>query len=255
MIAEREYNPFSLYGKTILVTGASSGIGKAIAIECSRMGAAVYITARNLERLNDTFASLEGTSGKHKLYQVDLLKKEDVDYLVAGVGMLDGIVLCAGIGLTLPFQFATREKFDDIFDTNFFAPIEVLRLLYKKKKINKSSSVVLMSSLGGTQIFSGGNSIYGASKAALNSIMKFCAKEFAPRLIRVNSICPGMVETPLIHRGTLSEEQLKADMERYPLKRYGKPEDIAYLAVYLLSGASSWVTGQSFVIDGGVSIK
>lgn len=255
MIAEREYNPFSLYGKTILVTGASSGIGKAIAIECSRMGAAVYITARNLERLNDTFASLEGTSDKHKLYQVDLLKKEDVDYLVAGVGMLDGIVLCAGIGLTLPFQFATREKFDDIFDTNFFAPIELLRLLYKKKKINKSSSVVFMSSLGGTQIFSGGNSIYGASKAALNSIMKFCAKEFAPRLIRVNSICPGMVETPLIHRGTLSEEQLKADMERYPLKRYGKPEDIAYLAVYLLSGASSWVTGQSFVIDGGVSIK
>lgn len=255
MIATGEYNPFSLLGKTILVTGASSGIGKAIAIECSRMGAAVYITARNKERLTNTFASLEGPDDKHKLYQADLLKKEDVDHLVAGVGMLDGIVLCAGIGLTLPFQFATREKFDDIFDTNFFAPIELLRLLYKKKKINRSSSVVLMSSLGGTHIFSGGNSIYGASKAALNSIMKFCAKEFAPRLIRANSICPGMVETPLIHRGTLSEEQLKADMERYPLKRYGKPEDIAYLAVYLLSGASSWVTGQSFVIDGGVSIK
>lgn len=255
MIAACEYNPFSLHDKTILVTGASSGIGRAIAVECSKMGAAVYITARNKDRLNGTFAILEGPKDRHRLYQADLLKKEDIDGLVTEAGVLDGVALCAGIGLTLPFQFATREKFDDIFDTNFFAPVELLRLLYKKKKINKGGSVVAMSSLGGTRIFSGGNSIYGASKAALDSIMKFCAKEFAPRRIRVNSICPGMVETPLIHRGTLSEGQLQADMERYPLKRYGRPEDIAYLAVYLLSSASSWVTGQSFVIDGGVSIK
>ena len=115
--------------------------------------------------------------------------------------------------------------------------------------------MVILSSLGGTQIYSGGNSIYGASKAALNAVMKFCAKEFAPRMIRVNSICPGMVDTPLIHRGTISEEQLKMDMERYPLKRYGRPEDIAHLAIYLLSDASSWVTGQGIIIDGGISIK
>ena len=112
-----------------------------------------------------------------------------------------------------------------------------------------------MSSLGGTQVFSGGNGVYGASKAALNSIMKFCAKEFAPRKIRVNSICPGMVDTPLIHRGTVSEEQLQEDMKRYPLKRYGTPKDVAHLAAFLLGDASSWITGQDFIIDGGISIK
>ena len=129
-----------------------------------------------------------------------------------------------------------------------------MRLLYKKKKLNKSASIVILASLGGTAVYSGGNCIYGASKAALNSVMKFCAKEFAPRKIRVNSICPGMVDTPLIHRGTVSEAQLQEDMLRYPLKRYGKPEDIAYAVVYLLSDAASWMTGQSMVLDGGMSI-
>ena len=130
-----------------------------------------------------------------------------------------------------------------------------MRLLYKKKKIAKNASLVLLSSLGGTQIFSGGNGIYGASKSALNSIMKFAAKEFSSRKVRVNSICPGMVDTPLIHRGTITEEQLLEDQKRYPLGRYGKPEDIAYAAIYLLSDASSWVTGQALVLDGGLSIK
>lgn len=158
-------------------------------------------------------------------------------------------------GVTLPYQFASREKFDGIFDVNFFSPVELLRLLYKGKKFNKMASVVILASLGGTRIFSGGNSIYGASKAALNSIMKFCAKEFASRKVRVNSICPGMVDTPMVHRGTISEEQLKEDMERYPLKRYGLPEDVAYSAVYLLSDASSWITGIDLIVDGGISIK
>jgi NAD(P)-dependent dehydrogenase (short-subunit alcohol dehydrogenase family) len=171
------------------------------------------------------------------------------------VPALDGLVLCAGKGLTLPLQFATREKFDDIFDVNFFAPVELLRMLLKKKLLQKSASVVLLASLGGTQIFSGGNGIYGASKSALNSIMKFAAKEFASRKIRVNSICPGMVDTPLIHRGTISDEQLLEDQKRYPLGRYGTPEDIAYAAIYLLSDAASWLTGQALVLDGGISIK
>lgn len=248
-------NPYSLEGKTVLVTGASSGIGKATAIECSKLGASVIITARDVSRLNETFNSLEGEGRNHKLIVADLLKQEEVESVVAQIDTVDGVVLCAGKGLTLPFQFAAKERFDEIFNINFFAPVELLRLIYKKKKINKEGSVVILASLGGTQIYSGGNSIYGASKAALNSIMKFCAKEFAPRKVRVNSICPGMVDTPLIHRGTVSEEQLMTDMERYPLKRYGKPEDIAYAAIYLLSDASSWITGQDMVIDGGVSIK
>ena len=249
------YNPYSLNGKTILVTGASSGIGKQTAIECAKLGATVIVTGRDATRLQETFDALEGETNNHKQVIADLLKEEDVNHLLEEVGKVDGVVLCAGKGLTLPVQFCTREKFDDIFNINFFSPIEVLRLLYKKKQINKEGSVVILASLGGTQIYSGGNSIYGASKAALNSMMRFCAKEFAPRKIRVNSICPGMVDTPLIHRGTVSDEQLEQDKERYPLKRYGVPEDIAYGAVYLLSDASSWMTGQDLILDGGVSIK
>ena len=250
------FNPFNLEGKTILVTGASSGIGRSTAINAAKMGATLITTARHAERLQETLDALEGQGEReHKQIIADLTNKDDLTNLIADVPFLNGLVLCAGKGLTLPIQFATREKFDDIFNINFFAPVELLRMLFKKKKLQKGSSVVLLSSLGGTQIFSGGNGIYGASKAALNTIMKFAAKEFAPRKVRVNSICPGMVDTPLIHRGTISEEQLLEDQKRYPLGRYGQPADIAYAAIYLLSDASSWVTGQSLVLDGGVSIK
>lgn len=191
---------------------------------------------------------------KHKAVIADLLVAEQMEKLIVESGKIDGLVLCSGKGLTLPFQFSSRDKFDDIFETNFYAPVELMRVLYKKKQINKEGSVVILASLGGTEVFSGGNCIYGASKAALNSVMKFCAKEFAPRKVRVNGICPGMVDTPLIHRGTVSEEQLQEDMKRYPLKRYGRPEDIAYNAVYLLSDASAWMTGHAMVLDGGMSI-
>lgn len=246
-------NPFSLEGKTVLVTGASSGIGRQTAIECSRMGAKVVLTARNEERLNETLSMMQGDS--HQILMANLLEQNQLEYLVANMPVIEGVVLCSGKGLTLPMQFASRDKFDEIFNTNFFAPFELLRLLYKKKKIQKQGSVVVLASLGGTQIFSGSNGVYGASKAALNSAMMFCAKEFAPRKVRVNCICPGMVDTPLIHRGTLTEKQLKENENLYPLGRYGKPEDIAYAAVYLLSDASSWVTGQQMVLDGGISIK
>ncbi len=246
------HNPFSLEGKTILVTGASSGIGKAIAIESSRLGAKLIITGRNHNRLQETFEELEGNS--HQQIIAELTSKDDIEKLLVQIDAVNGIALCAGKSKTLPLQFSTKEEFDDIFNVNFFAPVELLRMLYKKKKIAKEASVVLISSIGGITGFSGGNCIYGSSKAALNSIMKFACKEFSGRRIRVNSICPGMVDTPLIHRGTISEEQLTEDAKRYPLKRYGKPDDIAYGAIYLLSDASSWVTGHSLVIDGGVSI-
>lgn len=247
------YNPFSLEGKTVLVTGASSGIGRQIAIECSRMGASVVLSARNETRLQETLSSMEGEG--HKVMPADLLNQDQLECLVSNITPVNGVALCSGKGLTLPMQFATRDKFDDIFNTNFFAPFELLRLLYKKKKIQKQGSVAVLASLGGTQIYSGSNGVYGASKAALYSAMMFCAKEFASRKVRVNCICPGMVDTPLIHRGTVTEEQLKENERLYPLGRYGKPEDIAYAAIYLLSDASSWVTGQNFVLDGGISIK
>lgn len=245
-------NPFSLEGKTILVTGASSGIGQETAIQCSKMGAKVIITARNEDRLKETLSQLEGEG--HQMMLAELTNQEDVERLVGEAPAIQGLVLCAGKGMTLPFPFSSRDKFDEIFDVNFFAPVELLRLLVKKKKLEKESSVVFVSSVGGNMSFNIGNGIYGASKAALNSTMKFCAIELATKKIRVNSVNPGMVNTKLIQGGTISEEQHKLDMEKYPLKRYGEPEEIAYGIIYLLSDASSWVTGHSLVIDGGLTI-
>lgn len=247
-----EYNnPFSLQGKTILVTGASSGIGQATAIACTQMGADVIITGRDAERLQATADLMGEAKGQ---IVADLIVQEDVEKLVAALPPLDGAVLCAGNSTTLPLQFGTREKFDDMFDVNFFAPVELLRLMYKKKVLQKGASVVLIASIGGTHSFMPGNGVYGASKAALNSVMKYAAREYASRKVRVNSICPGMVDTPLIHRGTITEEQLAEDAKRYPLGRYGRPDDIAHGAIYLLSDASSWLTGHDLVIDGGFSI-
>lgn len=249
---ETIYNPFSLEGKTILITGASSGIGQKTAIECSKFGANVVITARNEERLNETASLLEGEG--HKMILAEQTDANQLANLVNNVPLLNGVVLCAGKGMTLPFPFCTREKYDDIFNVNYFAPVELLRLLVKKKKLDKDSSVVFVSSIGGNGSFNLGNGIYGASKAAINSTMKFCAKELACKKIRVNSVNPGMVNTKLIQGGSISEEQHKLDMDKYPLKRYGETEDIAYGIIYLLSDASSWVTGHSLVIDGGVTI-
>ena len=246
-------NPFSLEGKTILVTGASSGIGQATAIECSKLGAAVVITGRNEQRLQET---LEGISNKDKHVSLvaDITTEGGLSHIINSVNHLDGVVLCAGKGLTLPLQFATREYFNDIFEINFFAPVELLRNLYKKKLLNLEASVVFVSSIGGNRIALPGNGVYGASKSAFNTIMKFSAREFSQRRIRVNSVCPGMVDTPFIHRGTLTDEDFKRDMEKYPLKRYGNPKDIALGIIFLLSDASSWMTGQSLVIDGGLTL-
>ena len=249
---DTNYNPFSLSGKTVLVTGASSGIGRETAIQCSRLGAKVVITARNENRLKETLSQMSGEN--HEMVLAELTDSKQLDNLVALVCDLDGVVLCAGCAMTSPFVFNTREKYDEVFKINYFAPVELLRLLLKKKKVKKNASVVFVSSIGGVFGYSLGNSIYGATKASIHSTMKFCAKELAPKGIRVNSVNPGMVNTPLIGGGSISEEQYKADMERYPLKRYGEPKDIACGIVYLLSDASSWVTGHALVIDGGITI-
>ncbi len=248
-------NPFSLENKTILVTGSSSGIGRAIAIECSKMGASLVITGRNKERLQDTYDSLDHKGNNHIQIIADLKDNEGVDMLVSQCPKLNGLVLCAGVSNVTPMQFATTDKINSVMGVNFLSPVELFRVLYKKKLLQKESSVVMIASIGGVRSITLGNGIYGASKAALNTTMKFFAKEFGPsRLIRVNSICPGMVETPLIEGGTFTEEQREEDKKRYALQRYGKPEEIAYGAIYLLSDASAWMTGQELVIDGGFSI-
>lgn len=246
------YNPFSLEGKTVLVTGASSGIGKATAIECAKAGASVIITGRNKERLNETFESLEGDNNLQ--YVLDLAEDEGIKSLVDILPKLDGLVLAAGIVEMNPVLFATKEKFDKIYQTNLFSPIEILRLIVKKKKFNPGFSVVVIDSVAGNSDISTANGIYGSGKAALKSFMKYAALELAPKKIRVNTISPGMILTPMHTEGVVEEDQLKEAVANIPMKEWGEAQDIAFGAVYLLSNASRYITGTDITIDGGLTI-
>lgn len=246
------YNPFSLEGKTILVTGASSGIGRASAIECSRLGARLVITARNQDRLTQTLNSLEGVG--HQMIICDLSTEAEIDNLIAKIPELQGIVSNAGFTKILPLQFINANDINNILQVNTIAPMILLQKLLKKKKLKKGASVVFTSSMAGMGSCSVGNTMYAASKGAISAFIKGAAKELAPKGIRVNAVCPAMVDTGILDAGTITKEQLEADIKNYPLGRYGRPEEIAWAMAYLLSDASSWVTGDNFVIDGGRSL-
>lgn len=244
------YNPFSLEGKTILVTGASSGIGQGIAIACSRMGARVFLNGRNQMKLGATLAQLE--DGEHKMIAADLTNSDSVNRMIKQLPALDGVVHCAGIGQRVLCKVATEQDVDAVMDANFKAPVLLQTELLKHKKIIKGASIVFIASIA---IWSPsiGNAFYSASKGAIVSYAKCLALELAPRKVRVNCISPAMVWTDLILQEGVDEEQLKADEQKYPLKRYGTPEDIANLAIYMLSDASTWMTGSNVKLSGGGS--
>lgn len=246
------YNPFSLEGKTILVTGASSGIGKATAIECSRLGAKVIITGRNESRLSETFHLLEGDG--HMQFSADLSDEENIDLLVENLPQLTGIVHAAGIVTTIPFAFIKKKNLESVFKVNFFAPTILSQMLVKSKKIANGGSIVFLSSIDGPVTAHAANSIYAASKGAVSAMSKNMAIDLASKKIRVNTILPGMTETPLIHGENFTDENFEADKKLYPLKRYGKPEEIAWAAIYFLSDASSFTTGTQLIVDGGFTI-
>jgi len=246
------FNPFSLIGKKILITGASSGIGRAVAIECSKMGASVVINGRNVERLNETYRLLVG--GNHLQIIADLNDVENVEGLVSELPVLDGLVLCAGITDMVPYQFINRKKLNDIFSINFFSPVILTKEILKRKLLVNKSSIVFISSISGTLCTSVGSSMYSATKGAINGMVKGMAIDLAPKQIRVNTVQPGMIKTAFFDEGTLTNEQLLVDEKKYPLKRYGLPEEVAYAIIYLLSDASVWVTGSNLLIDGGFTL-
>ena len=245
-------NPFSLDGKTILVTGASSGIGKATAIECSKLGAKVIITARNETRLKETLSLMDGSG--HLIMPCDLNDPSQIESLVSDLPEIQGTVNNAGFTKILPLPFIDEVSLKEMFQVDTIAPILILKNLVKKKKIKKGSSVVFTSSMAGLGNVTVGNSMYAACKGAISAFIKAAALELAPKGIRVNAVCPAMVDTGILDSGTISREQLEKDILNYPLRRYGKPEDVALAMIYLLSDASSWVTGTNMVIDGGYSI-
>lgn len=244
---------FSLTDKTILITGASSGIGKAVALQCAAAGANCIITARNKARLIDTLNSLDGE--KHQMFIADLSDNDHIEKLLCSVTKLDGIVCCAGIVETKVLKFTDENDLERLFQINAFSSIRLVRALIQNKKLEKEASIVFVSSISGVKCGYIGGSLYGATKGALEGFTKATALELAPRKIRVNTINPGMVESNLLNNSEISEEQLEADKMKYPMKRYGKPEEIGYAAVYLLSDATKWMTGSSLLIDGGYTLK
>ena len=246
-------NPFSLEGKTILVTGASSGIGRATAIACSQMGAVVVVTGRNEPRLHETLDALEGSG--HQMIVADITNDDQIDYLVDQIPAINGLVNNAGITETCPTQFIKRDKLNRVMEVNTIAPILLTQRILKKKKLGKGGSIVFTCSISGTCVCGGGNVLYSASKGAIHGFMKNAALDLAHKGIRVNDVCPGMIDTHILDAGTISDEQLEIEAQRYPMKRFGKPAEVAYGIIYLLSDASSFVTGSSLVIDGGFTLQ
>ena len=240
-------NLFSLECKTILVTGASAGIGKAIAIACAQMGATVILNGRDQLRLQSTLKALAGEG--HQAIQADLTDAEGRAFLVETCPELDGLVQCAGIGNRVPCKMIEPEDVSRVMQPNLEAPILLQSELLQAKKIRKGASIVYMASSAATMP-SVGNALYSASKGAIIAYARCLAQELAPRQIRVNCISPSMVWTNLALVGA-TEDELKEAEKAYLLHRYGQPEDIAPLAVYLLSGASSWMTGSNLEITGG----
>lgn len=247
------YNPFSLEGKTILVTGASSGIGKVTAIECSRLGAKVVITGRNQDRLYQTLSELDGVN--HSAIIADLATEEGLNAVVDQCLPLDGLVNNAGSTITMPVQFLSRDKLDSLLQVNTVAPVLLFQRLLKTKRLVKGSSAVFTASISGSICGVPGNSMYSVSKAAICGFVKNAALELAAKNIRVNAVCPGMIETHILDAGAIGEEDLEIERQKYPLKRFGKPEEVAWAIIYLLSNSSGFTTGSTLVMDGGFTLR
>lgn len=245
-------NPFTLEGKTILVTGASSGIGKATACLCAEMGAKVVSIGRNETRLNETVFSLVGEGHVKKV--LDLNDEKAVDAAVSEIPLLDGIANCAGVANMNPFQFVSRQEMDGVFSTNFFSPVMLVNKLLKAKKLQKGSSVVFVSSIDGPKMVHAGNSVYSASKSALVGMARNMAIDLIGKKIRVNCVLPGTTDTEMIRTANVTEDMLQETAKSLPMKRFAKPSEIAAAIAFLLSEASSYVTGAELVVDGGSSI-
>lgn len=244
------YNPLNMEGKTILITGASSGIGRSVAVECSRLGATCVITGRDTRRLRETRQLMQ--DAEHQVIAADLAAEDEVAALVEQLPMLDGVSHNAGINRTQVCSSAKREIIEELLNVNLLSTIELQTKILRKKKLNKGASLVMMSSVSAvTHKF--GYGFYGISKMGLAHYAQDLAKELGRRSIRVNAVLPGMVDTPRIRSNPAFSEEiyLRDQRQNYALGRYGKPEEISHLVAFLLSDAASWITGSLYIVDGG----
>lgn len=251
-------NPFSLEGKTIVVTGASSGIGQQCAITCSQMGARIVLIARNEQRLSETLSQMTGEG--HLSVPFDLTNfvglKAKVKEIVSEVGPVDGLVNCAGISTTLPLKLMDAQKMDEFFRANVFSAIELTRHFCQMGNTRKDgASIIFLSSIMG-MVGENGKTLYSMTKGALLSAVRSLACEYARRKIRFNSISPGAILTPINQDlPHMKNPEARAALEAKHLLGLGETSDIANACVYLLSDASRWVTGQNLVVDGGYTAR
>lgn len=238
--------PFDLTGKTILVTGASSGIGRQTCISIANMGGKIIASGRNEERLKVTITMLP--EDNHKMFKADLTKTSEIEKMVNDLDKINGVVHCAGVLKLLPMKFYTKEYLREFNEINYEAPVLLTKTLHKKRKILNNSSIIFISSIM-SQAGIIGNGLYAGTKGALVAITKVIALELAAKNIRVNCISPGMVKTLLIDDLTF-EKEIEKRIKLHPLG-IGTPEDVANACVYLLSDASRWITGTNLIIDGG----
>lgn len=245
-------DPFSLEGKRILVTGASSGIGRQVAISCAQMGAGVVISGRDEARLQETFSQLQGE--KHLAVSADLTVAADRLHLAEAAGQVDGIAHCAGISTIVPFRMVSEKHMDELLDINFRAPVLLTQRMIAKKQVLSGGSIVFISSSAvhiGTPV----TSMYAASKAALIPAARSLASEVgAKQQIRVNCITPGYTRTPMLDRLNEGGTSIEANYELAPLG-IGEPVDVANAVLFFLSDASRWVTRTTFQVDGGLTSR
>lgn len=241
--------PFELHGKTVLVTGASSGIGRQVAASIASMGGNVLLTGRNEQKLVESYEALEGEG--HRIIVADLTNEEERMELVKELPVLDGIVHCAGVVQPYPIQFLNQKKIDETLNINYEIPVLLMSAITSKKKLGNNASIVFISSISGQHPHKGG-AMYAGSKAALEAFSKVVALEFYAQGVRSNCISPAMVKTDMydVAAEGMTTEAMDAHIAQYPLG-VGYPEDVANTAVFLLSDASRWITGINITLDGG----
>lgn len=242
---------FDIAGREILVTGASSGIGREISITLASRGAKITLVGRNNAALEETLRQMEGED--HKIIQSDLSQHDSIKGI--GDSQYYGVVFNAGIIEYLPVKFISPEKIRKIFEVNFDGTVLLCQHLLKNRMISKGGSLVFISSVS-SGLGVGGTSLYASSKAAINAFSKVVATEVAPQKIRSNTICPGIIVTSMTEQAKVvaSSESMERNLVGYPLG-FGSPADVSGIVAFLLSDASRWLTGTHLVLDGGLTLQ
>lgn len=245
---------WNLTGKKVLVTGGTKGIGLAIVQEFLDLGAEVLTVARDTKIIQGKLRHSANLFTMDGDVSNGLLRQQLIDKITANWGKLDVLVNNVGTNVRKKFADYTEAEYRQLFEINLFSVTEVTRLAFPLLQKSGNASVINMASVAGTFDVQSGPP-YGMTKAAIIQLTRHLAAEWAPFKIRVNSISPWYIETPLTASVLTNPERLKMILDRTPMNRVGQPEEVASLAAYLAMDKASYITGQDIMVDGGMSVK